>query len=236
MTPAGYCGNCGSPLSSGERYCGECGQPVPEISEQPSTPAAPPPIAQTRRSRSSIARWGCIGLVILFVGGLGVTAYSILRVLNANGGIPPIVITTPQLPTLVNPTTTPGPSYTTGISDYWFDHNVESDGENYLVIHLSFEAAATDADELWVTAYFWYPDGTAIPAAGSAMNVDGQTAVRDSALVEFAPVTYWDDYQLWIPYEVFFEGADYYATLEIEDSVSGQLFDWVEAESFDVFQ
>jgi hypothetical protein len=207
---------------------------VPEISQQPAGPPAPSANEPTR-GRSSIVRWGCTCFVILFVGGLGITAYSVLRVFSANGGFPPIEISTTPLPTLIRPTATSSPLNTTGISEYWIEHNVEFDGENYLVVHLSFEAAATDADELWVTAYFWNLDGTATEATGTATIVNGQTAVRDSALVEVAPVTYWDDYQLWIAYRAFFPGENYYATVEIEDSVSGQIFDWVETESFNVF-
>ncbi len=220
------CENCGSPLDPDDRYCGECGHDHGE--------PAPIPGSSSDKKGRRFPRWlAVIGiLIVLGCCVLAVGGYVVTRTLEG--------LELPDLEGLLDsndPGFVPTVEFfdaSTQLDAVWIEHNVEFEDQFYMVVHVEYEVLQQDTDLATVVAYFWLEDGSPMPAYEPEFDVGGQAAALDVGEVTFSPSTYWEDFQLWIPYSVLEVGEEHFATVELQDANTGRLLDSWESESFTV--
>jgi len=145
-------------------------------------------------------------------------------------------LTQDALTALAPPTVTPGIDNSaagTQIRSVRLEHNVQgSDGTSYLAIHAEFQVSTADSRQVWLIARFWLSDGSPMPAASSTYGLGAQAAVSQVADVTIEPISYWQDYLLYIPTSALAVGQNHYATVEIMDVASTRVLAQTTTESF----
>jgi hypothetical protein len=116
-------------------------------------------------------------------------------------------------------------SQTSQILDAWIEHNVEFDGQTFMVVHVEFEVLQADAATAAVVVLIYTEDGNPMTAHDPGYELSGQAAVYDIAEVTYSPSTYWDDYELWIPYSAIESGENHYAIVEVQEADTGRILD-----------
>jgi hypothetical protein len=243
------CPNCGSPNASNARFCGECGHDLAAVPVQPAAGAT------KNRRNLTLPLLGCGTLGLLLVCGASVAALFLLR--SDTGLLPrqfsggtetsglvlvteaPLFVTELPLPTSQPlPTATAEPTPEPQPTIYWaeLEHNVPYEGDSYLVVHIEFEVLQQHATQVEVVARIWTAAGTPMEVFDPAYSVTGQAGTADTGAVEYAPSSYWEDYQLWIPYSAIGVGDEHYITVDILDLESGRLLESYETETFDAYE
>lgn len=240
------CPNCGSTNELGARFCGECGQEL--------TDAAQAAGSQGRRNLT-LPLLACGGLGVLFACAASVAGLFLLR---ADEGLPPLLRRTgpdtgglvlvteaPPFSTELPPATIQLPpatitetTYTPQTTIYWayLEHNVCYEDENYMVVHVEFEVEQRLSAAVDVEASIWTADGSPMEASDAAYSMGGQVGTVDTGAVEYAPLTYWEDFQLSLPYSEIELGEGQFLTVDIIDRGSGDLLASFETETFDAFE
>ncbi len=222
-----YCSNCGTQLDPDGRFCGACGFDNGELVQ-----SSPPPAAEKPRRR--IPRWIIIvGILILLVCCvLTIGGYTLVRVMEG--------LDFSELEGLLesedwfSDSSPQSDDSNTRIYDVWVEHNVEFEGNLYMVFHVDLEIVQIDAADAVVGAFIWLEDGSPMVSYEPDYDLDGQAAVLDMAEVTYSPSTYWEDYQLWIPYYALEAGEGHFATVELLNADTGQIMDSWTTDPFDV--
>lgn len=139
---------------------------------------------------------------------------------------------------LLDPGDSPGlPSVDTSsqIYDVWMDHNVEYEGQEFMIFHIEHEIFQADSATAAVVVFLWREDGSPMPSYEPDYNLAGQAAVMDLAQVSISPSSYWGDYQLWIPYYAMEAGENQFATVELQDTETERILGTWKTEPFHVF-
>lgn len=216
------CPNCGATVGADERFCGECGhQLIPQ-----EGPATGDRTIEAGRSRKRIVLLGLVGLLALC--GACFSGYIFIG-LSDGGDLVGLVSGSGTSIENRGPTNTSAPR--AEIHQVWLEHNVPHEGEGYLVIHTEFEVPRAEAERVQVVALAWTEDGSPMAALEPNYTIQGQVGIGDVGVVEYSPITYWDDYQLWVPYYALRVGENHYWTVKVTDS-SGSTFDAWRTESF----
>ena len=214
-------------MDPADRFCGECGHDNGEPGgNQPSPPSE---TAKSKPSRRLLLLAIAVTVIccVVVLGG-----YLVVRMAGA--------IDLADFGDLLGPGDPPSTpavevSRTTKIWDAWVEHNLEFEGQRYMVIHVESEALQNDAATAAVVGLIWTADESPMTAHDPEYELSGQAAVIGLAEVTFSPSTYWDDYQLWIPYYAMETGENSYATIELQDADTGRVIDLWETGPFSVF-
>lgn len=221
------CSNCDTPLDPEGRFCGECGLDNGE----PGLSKPPLPDVKARRR---MPRWVIVVGVLVIVVSCGVVigGSAVARMIEELD-LSDVEGLLDSSDSLVAPTLQPVTSYTQ-IHDVWIDHNVEYEGQVFMIFHIEHEVLQADTTSAAVVVFIWLEDGTPMASYDPDYDVAGQATVLDLADVRFSPSTYWEDYQLWIPYYAMEAGENHYATVELQDAETGRILDSWTTELFTV--
>ena len=216
-----HCSNCGTALDPEGRFCGGCGF-------DNGDPGQSEPDSLNERARRKIPRWiivvGVLVMLVCCVVTIG--GFTMVRMIEGLdlSDIEGLVDSrdSPFVPTLQ-----PVSSHTQ-IYDVWIDHNAEFEGQVFMIFHVEHEVLQADTTAAAVVAFMWLKDGSPMLSYDPDYDVAGQATVLDLADVTYNPSTYWEDYQLWIPYTALEAGEDHFATVELQDAETGRILDsWV---------
>lgn len=222
-----YCSNCGTPLDPEGRFCGACGFDNGELVQSSPQPAEVKP-------RRRIPRWIIIvGILVLFLCCvLSIGGYILARVIEGlefsdfEGFL--------ESEDSFFDSSLQSDDSNSQIYEVWIDHNVEFEGENFMIFHIEHEIYQADSTAAEVVVFIWLEDGSPMVSYEPDYDVSGQAGMLDFAEVQFSPSTYWEDYQLWIPYYAMEVGDSHFATVELQDAESGRILDSWTTEPFNV--
>lgn len=214
------CPNCGQPNEPEARFCGECGHDLASVARSAEDDAS------EVKSRSWLLIGGGLGLTVLC--GLCLVILVIPRLVGDLDFDQ--LLSDPNPPAIIEPVEPADP--VTGIYEVQLEHNVPFEGNNYMVVHIEFEIEQVQAQRVSVVTRVWHQDGSPMEASDPAYSVAGQAGLLDFAEVEYSPSTYWQDYQLWLPYDAILVGEDHYVTVVLEETGGGTVLDAWRTEPF----